>query len=275
MIKMKSLLMKKAGGLLLACCSVWSLRAAVVDTLQVSSAKMGRTVNTVVVSPDTVRGEGAAVVYLLHGYGGDEHEWLKLKPEIKEYADRENLIFVCPDGENSWYWDSPQNAASQFETFVSRELVGYIDSRYHTLSSRDKRAITGYSMGGHGAMWLAIRHKDVFGAAGSMSGGLDIRPFPDNWEMKVQIGTRDGGTFDWDDYTVVNQVDRLKNGDLQLIVDCGYDDFFLEVNEKFHEELLRRGIMHDFILRAGAHTAEYWNNAIDYQLLFFLKYFRR
>ena len=38
-------------------------------------------------------------------------------------------------------------------------------------------------MGGHGAMWLGIRHKDVFGAAGSTSGGVDIRPFPQNWSM--------------------------------------------------------------------------------------------
>ena len=43
-------------------------------------------------------------------------------------------------------------------------------------------------MGGHGALWLAIRHQDIFGAAGSTSGGVDIRPFPDNWDMKKQLG---------------------------------------------------------------------------------------
>ena len=65
-----------------------------------------------------------------------------------------------------------------------------MDGHYRTLPSREKRAITGLSMGGHGALWLAIRHQDVFGAAGSTSGGLDIRPFPDNWDMKEQIGQK-------------------------------------------------------------------------------------
>ncbi len=262
---------------MLACCwfigAAMSAYAAVVDTLQVKSEKMGRAVNVLVVSPDEVRGAGAPVVYLLNGHSGNERSWLGLKPELRDYADRHNLIFVCPDGEDSWYWDSPLDKDKQFETFVSRELVAYVDGHYRTLPVREKRAVTGYSMGGHGAMWLAIRHKDVFGAAGSMSGGLDIRPFPDNWNMKDRIGVRDAGPCNWDDYTVVNQIDGLKDGELQLVIDCGYADFFFAVNRAFHEKLLERGIMHDYVVRPGAHTGQYWNNSIDYHLLFFLKYF--
>lgn len=250
-------------------------QAARVDTVQVYSQKMGRYVRTLVVVPEKVDKAGSAVVYLLHGYGGDERDWLGIKPELKDYADRDSLFFVCPDGENSWYWDSPLNPASQFETFVSRELVAYVDSCYPTKACRGQRAITGFSMGGHGALWVAIRHKEVFGAAGSTSGGVDIRPFPDEWEMKKQIGERDSGRCNWDDYTVVNQLDSLKNGELQIIFDCGYDDFFREVNDQLHRKLLERGVMHDYIVRPGGHTVPYWNNAIDYQLLFFRKYFRR
>lgn len=258
----------------LLCWSAVAVRAAKVDTVEVHSRKMGRAVRTIVISPEKTEGKGAAVVYLLHGYGGNETTWPSLKPELKDYADRENLIFVCPNGENSWYWDSPLNEDSQFETFVSRELVSYVDGHYRTLPSREKRAITGLSMGGHGALWLAIRHQDVFGAAGSTSGGLDIRPFPDNWDMKEQIGAKDAGVCDWDDYTVINQTGKLKDGALWIIFDCGYDDFFFEVNQAFHQKLLERGIMHDFIVRPGAHTGEYWSNSIDYQILFFLKFFR-
>ena len=231
----------------LLCWSAVAVRAAKVDTVEVHSRKMGRAVRTIVISPEKTEGKGAAVVYLLHGYGGNE---------------------------NSWYWDSPLNEDSQFETFVSRELVSYVDGQYRTLPSREKRAITGLSMGGHGALWLAIRHQDVFGAAGSTSGGLDIRPFPDNWDMKEQIGAKDAGVCDWDDYTVINQTGKLKDGALWIIFDCGYDDFFFEVNQAFHQKLLERGVMHDFIVRPGAHTGEYWSNSIDYQILFFLKFFR-
>ena len=98
------------------------------------------------------------------------------------------MIFVCPDGENSWYWDSPINPSSQFETFVSQELPDWVDAHYPTLPSREGRAVAGLSMGGHGALWTAVRHKDRFGAVGSVSGGVDIRPFPDSWEMKAQLG---------------------------------------------------------------------------------------
>lgn len=258
----------------LLCCSVATGYAAKVDTIEVQSPKMGRAVRAVVISPEKIEGDGAAVVYLLHGFGGNENSWPVLKPELTDYADRENLIFVCPNGENSWYWDSPLNKDSQFETFVSREMVAYVDGHYRTLPCREKRAITGYSMGGHGALWLAMRHQDVFGAVGSMSGGLDIRPFPDGWEMKNQIGAKDGGKCNWDDYTVITQTDKLKDGALRIIVDCGYDDFFFEVNNAFHQKLLEQGIMHDFIVRPGIHIEAYWNKSIDYQILFFLKFFK-
>ena len=72
----------------------------------------------------------------------------------------------------------------------------------------------------------------------------------------------------WEKHTVINQVDRLKNGDLALIFDCGYDDFFFEVNNDFHEKLLKYKIDHDFIVRPGAHTNDSCRKSIDYQLLF-------
>lgn len=84
----------------LLCWSAVAVRAAKVDTVEVHSRKMGRAVRTIVISPEKTEGKGAAVVYLLHGYGGNETTWPGLKPELKDYADRENLIFVCPNGEN-------------------------------------------------------------------------------------------------------------------------------------------------------------------------------
>ena len=102
----------------LLCWSAVAVRAAKVDTVEVHSRKMGRAVRTIVISPEKTEGKGAAVVYLLHGYGGNETTWPSLKPELKDYADRENLIFVCPNGENSWYWDRPLNEDSQIGTII-------------------------------------------------------------------------------------------------------------------------------------------------------------
>jgi len=249
------------------------LFAAQIDTLSVRSESMRKGIKTIVVVPDVAKERACPTVYLLHGFGGNYKTWLQIKPELPRIADRMGFVFVCPDGAGSWYWDSPRNPDVRYETFISTELVRFVDARYNTIKERSGRAITGLSMGGHGAMWNAIRHSEVFGAAGSTSGGLDIRPFPKSWEMYKQLGARDEHPDVWDTHTVINLVPGLENGRLALIVDCGYGDFFFDVNQKFHEALLERGIDHDFLVRPGEHNNTYWRNSIDYQLLFFQKYF--
>lgn len=250
----------------------WASR---VDTVQVESKSMNKNVEVVVVVPDGAVTKATPVIYLLHGYSGNAHSWLVIKPNLKEIADDKGIIFVCPDGKNSWYWDSPLNANMRYETFISDELIKYIDNHYNTISKREGRAITGLSMGGHGAMWNAIRHNDVFSAAGTTSGGVDIRPFPKNWEMSLQLGEKEQNVEKWEKYTVINLVPKMEKGKLAMIIDCGEDDFFLEVNKNYHEALLKQGIEHDFITRPGEHNLEYWNNSIDYQILFFQKHFEK
>lgn len=269
--------MKLKSILLAACafCCTLAAQAAVVDTVMVKSRAMNKEIKVVFVVPDAAAqgSMNCPAVYLLHGFGGDARAWLRLKPELVQEADRLGMIFVCPDGQKSWYWDSPLNKDVRFETFVSKELITYTDRNYPTVARKQARAVTGLSMGGHGALWLSFRHKDVFGAAGSMSGGVDIRPFPNNWEMKAQLGEEKDNQARWDAYTVINQVDKIANGDLALTIDCGVDDFFYDVNVALHNKLLEKKIDHDFTTRPGAHTGEYWNNSIDYHLLFFKKYF--
>mgnify|MGYP000059066895 CR=1 FL=1 len=257
-------------------CLSAGMQAAKVDTLQVHSAAMNKDVKVLTIRPDkAVAGKKCPVIYLLHGYGGHAFTWIGIKPELPRIADREGIIFVCPDGKNSWYWDSPLNKDYRYETFVSKELVNYVDKNFATIADRSGRAITGLSMGGHGGMWLSIRHKDTFGGGGSMSGGLDIRPFPNNWEMKKQLGEEVSNQQVWDEHTVINQLDKIKDGDLAIIIDCGCDDFFLDVNKAVHEKLLEKKISHDFTVRPGGHTGTYWHNAIDYQVLFFSKFFNK
>lgn len=249
--------------------------AAKVDTLQVESKSMNKSVEVVVVVPDAAASKSCPVVYLLHGYSGNARTWIGTKPNLPEIADEKGIMFVCPDGKNSWYWNSPLNADVRYETFISDELIKFVDSHYNTVARREGRAITGLSMGGHGAMWNAIRHTDVFSAVGSTSGGVDIRPFPKNWEMSVQLGDKDKNPENWERYTVINLVPDMEKGKLAMVIDCGEDDFFLEVNRNFHEALLKHGIDHDFITRPGVHDHKYWNNSIDYQILFFQKHFSK
>lgn len=252
------------------------LRAQQVDTIGIFSPSMNKIVPNVVILPDDyAHRDSLPVVYLLHGHGMNHRVWLDINPELPRIATQYGLMIVCPDGRNSWYWDSPVDSASRYETYVAQELVDYIDSHYKTRTDKTGRAITGLSMGGHGALWLAIRHQDRFGACGSTSGGVDIRPFPNNWNMKELLGEYAAYPERWDAHTVMTQLHLIRPGSLAIIFDCGTEDFFHPVNERLHRELLYRNIRHDYLVRPGTHTRPYWRNSIPYQLLFFSDYFQR
>ena len=163
-----------------------------VDTVKVYSEVMGKSIPNLVITPQNYssQNEGFPVLYLLHGAGGYFSNWMFRVPEIEQYATDYNIIIVCPDGnKTSWYLDSPIDSSSQYETYISQELVPEIDQKYKTIPSPSKRAITGLSMGGHGAFYLAFKHQDIWGAAGSMSGGLDIRPFSEEWNIADLLGS--------------------------------------------------------------------------------------
>ncbi|WP_300598131.1 alpha/beta hydrolase-fold protein [Niabella sp.] len=252
----------------------FNLLAAKVDTLEVYSASMKKNIKTCVVLPDGyTKAKKYPVVYLLHGYSGSYAYWPGVKG-AQAGADRYQMILVCPDGGyGSWYWDSPVDPSFQYETFVSGELVAWVDKNYATMASPKSRGIAGLSMGGHGALYLAIKHPDVFGATGSMSGGVDIRPFPNNWDMAKRLGKYRDNPERWEKNTVINMLYLIEPKTLKIIIDCGTEDFFYKVNENLHQELLLRNIPHDYITRPGGHTSTYWQNAIYYQLLFMDRFF--
>jgi S-formylglutathione hydrolase FrmB len=260
--------------LLLALAVGLTTRAASVDTVQTYSAAMKKNIKAVVIKPDNYAAAGQLpVVYLLHGYSGNYADWVSKAQGFEKAADLYNMIIVCPDGNNSWYWDSPEDKKYKYETYVAEELVKWVDSRYKTIKDRKGRAITGLSMGGHGALYLAFKHQDVFGAAGSMSGGVDIRPFPKNWDMAARLGSYAEQPDNWEKHTVINMLHLLTANSLALLIDCGTEDFFYRVNVNLHEKLRERNIPHDFISRPGAHNWNYWANAVQYQLLFMNNFF--
>jgi S-formylglutathione hydrolase FrmB len=252
--------------------------AAKVDTLVVFSKSMQKEIKTCVVVPDGYKDNGVSypVVYLLHGYSGNYASWVKDFPQVIAFSDQYNMIVVGVDGAySSWYFDSPIDPRFKYETFVSREMTEFIDGRFNTIESPSGRAVSGLSMGGHGALYVAFRNQDVFGAAGSMSGGVDLRPFPANWDISKRLGDMATNPENWENHSVINLLHLLKNDDLAIIIDCGIDDFFMDVNQKLHEKMLYMNIKHDFIVRPGAHNWAYWDNALQYQFLFFHNFFQK
>ena len=271
----------------LVSCSVCAF-AARVDSLAIPSAAMGKTYRAAVVLPTAyTKNKKAAfpVLYLLHGAYGHFSDWLRKTPDkqlIHSLADQYNLIVVMPEGETfSFYLDSPVNKGSQFETYLTREVIAKIDDTYRTVRDRKGRVITGLSMGGHGALYLAARHPDLYAAAGSMSGALDIDTF--NRNLSPEEAQKRRALFEPilgpegvkpDVYTtssVINLLDKLRSNGLPLILDCGVDDFLIEINREVHRRLVYTHTPHDYTERPGAHTWEYWQTAVPSHFLFFHK----
>lgn len=260
---------------LISHCFTNSALAATVDTLMTRSESMNKMIKAVIIKPDLYdENKKYPVIYLLHGHGGDYSDWIKKVPGIAAFADQYQLLIVCPDGNiGSWYFDSPIDSSWRYETYISKELVKFVDQHFKTISNKHGRAIMGLSMGGHGALYLCFKHQDIFGAAGSMSGGVNLEPFPNNWDIAKRLGNYTQFPERWNKNSVVNMTGLLKKNVPALLIDCGQDDFFYKSNIELHDKLASAKINHDFISRPGDHNWDYWSNAINYQMLFMQQFF--
>lgn len=266
----------------------FSANAAKIDTLEIKSTAMNKTYKAAVAIPNSYAKSKAnyPVVYLLHGAYGHYKDWLSSTPDKKlvhDLADQYNIIIVMPEGETfSFYLDSPVNKESQFETYITQEVIQKIDQTYRTINNKKGRVITGLSMGGHGALYLSTKHPELFSAAGSMSGAVDMgsirnrdEPEKTNKMMESVFGPEGASQEVYDSYAVIGMITKMKNNKLDLIIDCGVDDFLIESNRELHRRLVYAKVPHDYTERPGAHTWEYWENALPYHILFFDKVFKK
>src|ERR1700710_1617890 len=108
--------------LLLALSSIRA-EAASVDTALTHSVVMNRDIKAVVIRPtDYSTDKKFPVLYLLHGFSGKYSDWILKVPSITKLADRYDMIIICPDGGFAgWYFDSPVDKKSQYETYVAKE----------------------------------------------------------------------------------------------------------------------------------------------------------
>ena len=260
-------IIKSLTGLLFICI----LFGASQEKITIHSASMDKDIQCLVVLPHEyyLSFNQFAVVYLLHGYSGNYASWSE-HVDLGDYADKYHFIIVCPDGGyNSWYLDSPMVPKSQYKTHIGKETVQYIDNNYRTIAHRNSRAITGLSMGGHGALYLALEFQKLFGAAGSMSGVVDLKFTTKKYELGEKIGSYEKFPDRWDQFSVISNTYYFKNSNTRLIIDCGLDDAFLESNRTLHNKLLKLDIPHDYSEKPGGHSWDYWVISLNEHFKFF------
>lgn len=245
-----------------------------VSVVTVPSKKMAREINNLIVVPKQYVSDDNKlypVVYLLNGYSDNHMAWMN-HINLAELATKYGIIIVCPDGQDSWYFDSPVDPSFQFDTFITQELRNYVENNYRTINDAQHRAITGLSMGGHGALWLAWRNPDIYGCCGSMSGAVDITTLKDRFKIDKRLGKYASHEQSWHEHSVINLAPTLENKQ-HIIIDDGTQDFLIKENRALHAALDKHGIKHNYSERPGRHSWDYWVVSLKQHLDFFAKYF--
>lgn len=207
------------------------------------------------------------LVILLHGWSGNYNQWNSIS-NLQMYADAYNFIIACPDGfYDSWYLNNPLKKNVQWEDFFKKDFIPHLKSNFSL--DTNNFFITGLSMGGHGAITLFLKNKDLFKSAGSTSGILDLTFFPERWSIKEGIGSIINFPKIWNNNSAFYLLDSLKNFNKQLIIDCGTEDFAYEVNLNFVKKCYDLGISTKFISIPGEHSGEHWKKMIAKHFEFF------
>ena len=243
---------------------------AVVRDEAFHSTALGRLIKYRVVLPE---GYGRStttrfpVLLLLHGLDGHYDDW-STRTHLVERASRLPLIVVMPEGGDSWYTNAA-DGSGRFEDYIVTDLIADVDARYRTIRARYGRAIAGLSMGGYGAIKLALKHPALFAAAASLSGAFDAADpsfaniFPAHTEEMTRIfGPPDGDTRRENDLFVIAE-NAAAAASPALYVDCGESDRFLPSNRRLVEILQKHGFTYEYHETAGAHAWDYWNRRLD------------
>ncbi|MFK3559104.1 alpha/beta hydrolase [Pasteurella multocida] len=236
--------------------------------VEVYSQAMNKNIPVTIVLPEGYASSNKySTIYTLHGWSGNNRNYPE-KTGLGELADQYNVIYVSPDGNyDSWYVDSELKKESKYYTFVAKELVDYVDKHYATHTDKTQRAITGLSMGGFGALYIGIKNQDRFGNVGSMSGGVNIEQYKNNWGISAVVNSN------WQDYNIKDLAHGLIFTKSNIIFDCGVDDFFIEPNRALHQKLLDLNIPHHYIEKPGGHSWVYWKDSIALHTHFFSQKF--
>lgn len=234
-----------------------------------SSKALGRTMKYRVLLPQGYERSARRypVLYLLHGWNGGYQNWETLT-NLELYAEPLPLIIVMPDSGNSWYVDSATVPEDRFEHYIVRDLVEEVDENFRTLRSAHHRAIAGLSMGGYGAVKIALKNPDIFAAALSLSGAFNAADRTSDAAEHLQpslqaaFGPEASGTRQENDlFTIVEKVSPGKAP--YLFISCGTsDEFFVPANRKLVSILSTRGFRYEYHEFPGRHNWVYWDQQL-------------
>ena len=232
------------------------------------SAALQRTMPYRVVLPaDYKPGEKFPVIYLLHGGGENFRSWTN-DSDVAQYAGQ-GIIFVMPEGNSSYYVNSARNPQDRYEDYIVKDLVADVERRFPAATTRQGRAVVGVSMGGFGAIVLALKHPDLFVFAGALSPALDVPSRPFSIKRISQWRHHRSIFGDWngqhqrenDPYFLARAADPAKVP--YIWFSCGDQEGLLPANARFAQLLNLRGFRFHFSKEHGGHNWNQWNALVS------------
>ena len=212
------------------------------------------------------------VLYLLHGYTGDNSDWLA-RTKLAEYLKDIPLIVVMPEADNSWYVNSVTEPSDRFEDYLVRDVPHYVQKLYSIDTAR--QAIAGLSMGGYGALMLALKHPSQYRFTGSLSGAITFprgmndtsRPaeralFP---SLRRAFGSKPNTARSASDiFLLYRQVprDSLPYIYMAIGIQDGYRSF-LPAHRAFTDLLRTYGAAYEYHEVPGIHNWQFWDKEIQ------------
>lgn len=229
-------------------------------------------------------------LYFLHGLFGNDHRWVDrggkaIFDKLTAEGEIGQFLVVMPDAGETFYINS-ENGKDRYEDFFIHELIPYIDHHYRTIPTREARGISGLSMGGYGALHLAMRHPDLFVAVTAHSAVL-LTKFPNpipttgRWGFYARILSHAFGSplnqAYWEENSPLTLAKHPQNfNGLKIYFDAGtHDRYGFEKGASILDEILdKENYPHVYALRPGGHGWSFLDRYMQYSLRYQWHWFK-
>ena len=272
-------------------CTISFAQGEVKLSLEMDSKILGKNIKYSVYLPAEYENSNNEfpILYLLNGFTGDETDWNMdgLLSDIVNQLTRaekiDPMVIVMPDGDDRLYMNR-DDGTYHYEDMLIKEFIPFVEEKYKVIKDRRFRAISGLSMGGAGSLRLAFKYYELFGACAAYSASIRtydeiINDNPSHFDsyfgrISPSVIGKKGEVrytnaikeFDLLNFVDTQDVESLKSVDIYF--DCGDDDFLTLGNTNLHIKLKKKGIPHEFRVRDGKHTWNFWIDSLPIGLVF-------
>lgn len=234
------------------------------------STVLGKASDILMLAPESPKREHLRVLYLLHGLSDDYSAWLRYTSIERYLRYNSDTLVVMPDAQKSFYTDMVYG--NKYYTYITREIPQFLGSLFNISKSRDDTYIAGLSMGGYGAFKIALKNPELYSAAASFSGALDIAALTqlnDDFKKDTAAILGESYSLEKSDENLLYLLEKGMPEKPRLLQMCGTEDFLYQINLNFKNHIEKKDFDFEYHESPGTHNWDFWDYCIKYALKFF------